>query len=92
MDSDDEIESEPENIEQTDNLDHLTLAERIALKRKAEGKPERGEHEFCHYGRYEEGNAYRIKSVFLRITVPQEAKGTVTRASIADKREDSSAW
>lgn len=40
MDSDDEVESEPDNTEQSDNLDHLTLAERIALKRKAEEKSE----------------------------------------------------
>lgn len=43
MDSDDEIESERESAEQNDNLDHLTLAERIALKRKAEGELDEGE-------------------------------------------------
>lgn len=43
LDSDDEMESEHENTEQNDNLDHLTLAERIALKRKAEEKSDNGE-------------------------------------------------
>jgi hypothetical protein len=42
MDTDDEIVSEPEDAEQNDNLDHLTLAERISLKRKAEQESENG--------------------------------------------------
>ena len=42
MDTDDEIVSEPEEANQNDNLDHLTLAERISLKRKAENKIDTG--------------------------------------------------
>lgn len=43
LDSDDEVESDLETCEQT-NLDHLTLAERIAMKRKTEQSSEVGEY------------------------------------------------